>query len=149
MTTYSKIQSKVFGEAAVDEIKCSEAITPGMLVEYTSAGAVQKHATAGGSNMGAIAIENTETGGDVTAASAANDFIKIWFPRKGDQAIVRLKASENVAIRDKLESAGDGTFRKAVADTSAGTIALNSVHFYCLEASNTGSVVLIKVRCGA
>lgn len=144
---YTRIQHKCFGEPALDEYKAAAAITPGHLVYKTStAGVVAKHATAGGSCITAFACENTLAGKTVSDDYATSDRVQVWFPRRGDIVIALIAANENIAVGDLLESNGDGTLREVVADTSAGTIKLDSVVGFAEEATNVASVAAIKVR---
>lgn len=94
------------------------AITPGMLIEKTSADKVQAHATAGG-NPGPIrvAIEDELQGNGIDDAYATDDRVNIWIPQSGNQAYLILADGQNVAIGDKLESNGDGYVRKFTSGT--------------------------------
>jgi hypothetical protein len=148
---YTKIIHKSLrGEPGTDEFKAAAAITPGMVVYKTATGdVVAKHATVGGTlPVLMIATENPLAGKTVDDDYSTSDRVQVWFPLNGDIAIMLLYTSENVSIGDKLESHGDGLLRKAVADTSAGTIALDSVVGTAAEASNVAATAAIKVRIG-
>ena len=142
---YTKVIDKCFGDPAIHELQVGEAVTPGHLVEVIAGPKIQKHSTAGGKCTKSFAIEQTGIGNTIATASGATDFIPFVVARPGDIIIGRLKASENVSVGDWVESAGDGTLRKLVADTSAGTIVVGSLIGQVLAASNTSSVVLIPV----
>lgn len=143
---YTGVQNKVFGDPATHEYQVAAAVTPAYLLEVTSAGKVQHHSTAGGMVVPIIvALENQLVGDTISDASGASDFIPVWCPRRGDIAIMAIKASENIAVGDLLESAGDGTLRERVSDTSAATIALSSIVGKALDATNTASIVNIRV----
>lgn len=146
---YHTIKQKCHGVPAVSEFTANAAITPGMQVYILSTGKVAKHVTAGASCIKAFALEQGDIGGAVSTDIASGATCQVWFPRRGDVVAALLAAGENVAIGDKVESGANGTVRKVVADTSAGTIALDSVVGVMLEAkdlSASGAVAtLVKV----
>jgi len=118
------------------------AITPGHLLELTSAGLVQKHATAGGNVLPAIfAVEDELQGRGIDTAFAASAKLQCWIPTRGDQVYAWLADGENVAIGDPLESAGGGNLQKHVPDIDSAadveTIFGNAVIAVALEAVNT------------
>lgn len=120
------------------------ALKPGMLVYMTSAGEWNVHAVSGGTGVPWLLHEDryqydsSDSGGTTKAYTAANPaFAEAVQP--GAKRYVLLKASENVAVGDYLISGGDGTFIKTTG-TPARTF------FQAEEASNTGSVQLIKAR---
>lgn len=96
------------------------AITPGMLIERTSADKVQAHSGAG-QNVVPItfALEDELQGNGIDTAYAAADQVFCWSPARGDVVYAILKDGENVAIGDKLESAGNGYLQKHVADVES------------------------------
>ena len=127
------------------------AITPGYLIERTPAAAtVRAHSTAGGRANIAVAIENSNAGGEVTTAYAVSSQIQYVTPRSGDEILMVLQASENVAIGDWLESNGDGTLRKLVevdkGASASGNIQGENIIGQALEASNVGADALINVE---
>ena len=107
---------------------------PGHFVELMSTNKLRKHATAGGAITPAIAMEQSDAGGTIATAYTAGDTAYFAWLREGDEVYARLANGENVAIGDKGESAGDGTLRKVVADTSAGTIKPGAIICTFLEA---------------
>jgi len=138
-----KDYSKVF-----EEYVAVAAITPGHLLEYTSAGKVQKHSAAGQNNLPMIAVEDELQGNGINDAYSANDPVQVWIPRRGDQAWMILADGENAAIGSLLESAGDGTVRVhdpdvvAHGDSSAAvssTVYTNVIVGEALEAVNTSA----------
>ena len=102
------------------------------------------HATAGGSCQKLFALEDELQGKIVTDAYSSGDIVQFHVAQRGDEVQAILKASENVAIGDALESAGDGTLQKYVANTA--DIYVNNIVAYALEASNTGSAVFLAVE---
>ena len=111
LKNYSKVQ---------EEYEAVATITPGMLLEYTSAGKVQAHSSAGQNQIQMFALEDELQGKDIDDAYAADDVVQVWIPGRGDQVYALLKDGEDVAIGDLLESAGDGYLQKHTADIESG-----------------------------
>lgn len=95
------------------------AITPGHLIELMSTNKFRVHATVGGSVTPLLfAMEDENQGNDIDDAYAATDLVIGIIPQRGDFIQAILKDGENVAIGDKLESAGSGLLQKHVHDDS-------------------------------
>ena len=110
-----------------DERVAVAALSPGHLLELTSANKVQKHSTAGGNHARLIATEDGLRGNGVDVAFAANDPVQVATMLPGEIALMVLKNGENVAIGDFLESAGDGTLQKHVIDSTGDYFTNNLV----------------------
>jgi hypothetical protein len=126
------------------EGKAGGAITPGHLIAWNSSGDLVVHATPGGNAAKMFALENELYGQTTADAYADDDRVPFFVARPGDVVQARIKASENIAKGDYLESAGDGTLQKVTADSAdlynANVIAV------ALDATNTGSVVKLAVQ---
>lgn len=132
-----------------DEGVATEAITPGHLVEEVAAG-IRKHAGAGLAAIPMFALEREMTGDDKDEAYAASDTVLFVVAQPGTQihALVAAAAAA-IAVGDNLESAGNGTVRKATTDTATDDTQRNSLVGKALEAvdnSAGGSAVRIKIR---
>lgn len=104
----------------MEEYTAVAAITPGMLVELTSAGQVQAHSSAGQNVLPPMfACEDELQGNGIRTNYAATDKVQVWVPGKGDIALGILADGENVAVGDPLESNGDGKLKKHVADVES------------------------------
>lgn len=141
-----KICSKIYGERQDNEAIAKVAVKPGYLVEYvvdSSVNKVQPHATAKAAGEVFVAVEDSMVGKTVTDEYAIGARVKFVEGRAGDEFNMVLKASENVAVNDLLESAGTGKLQKAGAAAAASSTAL----FRALEASNvtTDALILVKV----
>jgi len=101
-----------------EEIAAAGAITPGMLVELTSAGAVVAHNSAGDNALPMFAKEDEYQGKGVNDAYASGDKCHVWVPGRGDQVYAILADGQNVAIGDFLESNGEGFLQKHASDTA-------------------------------
>ena len=101
-----------------EEFVANAAITPGHLIELMSTGLVRVHSTASGNVLPLFALENELEGEDIDDAYAAADQVQVWVPGRGDIVNAILADGQNIAIGDFLESAGDGTLQKYVADST-------------------------------
>jgi hypothetical protein len=102
-----------------EEYDAVAAITPGMLIELTSAGKVQAHSNAEQNALPMFALENELEGEDISDAYAADDNVRCWIPNRGDQVRGILADGQTVVIGDFLESNGAGYLQKHVADTES------------------------------
>jgi hypothetical protein len=96
------------------------AILPGHLIEYTAANVVQKHSTPGGVAEKMFALENELLGKGISDAYDASSLIQWGIFKTGDEVNARVTGSP--AIGAKLSSNGDGTLKRATADSAAMTI---------------------------
>jgi len=101
------------------EYVANAAITPGHLIELMSTDKVQVHTTAGGNAVKMFALENELEGEGITDDFAADDRVQCWICVPGEEVYAILKDGETVVIGDFLESAGDGTLQKYVADVDS------------------------------
>lgn len=103
----------------VEEYEANAAITPGHLIELMSTGKVRAHANAAQNALPMFALENELEGEDIDTDYAAGDKVQCWIPGRGDVVYALLADGESVVPGDFLESAGDGTLQKHVADTDS------------------------------
>jgi hypothetical protein len=107
------------------------------------------HATAGGVAPKCFAAERDEMGAGVddsykhgyapASAYAIGDSVKVLACAPGDRVWL-IASGQNIAINDRLESAGDGTLRKF----AAGTILARALETY--DARNVVGPILIKTE---
>lgn len=115
------------------EGKASGAITPGHMLERTStADTVKSHAVAGQMTR-LYAVEDELQGHEIGDAytTANRVFFKAFLP--GDEVYALIANGEDISIGDRLTSNGDGTLKKAAADSS-GTVAEDEIAAIALEA---------------
>lgn len=119
------------------EWAANAAITPGHLVELMSTNKIKVHAAVGGNAVPKMfALEDELQGKEIDDAYAADAPVQVWVTQPGEVVYALLHDGEEVVIGDPLDSAGDGTLRKA---TLAGAID-NQIVGIALEALNlTGS----------
>lgn len=139
---------EISGTAAAAGIK------PGMLLRVSAISSDVKtlaiHNEASGDGPCILALEDRYSGdstttGGVTVAWPDASLVEAEIPTPGSLRALLLKASENVAVGDRLVSGGDGTFIKVIAFNTA-TGKPWKVFAIAEEASNTGSAQLIRAR---
>jgi len=114
----------VQGSGVPKEAVASGAITPGHLLERTSAATdtVKVHATSGGDVVPKLfAVEDDLQGKEISQAYATGNTVLMRVGTPGDEVLALLANGEDVTKGDKLESNGDGTLKKYVADSGAVT----------------------------
>lgn len=102
------------------EKEAAAAITPGMLLELTSADKVQAHSSAGQNVVPPMfALEDELQGNGIDDAYASGDPVQVWVAQRGEEVYAILADGENVSIGDPLESNGAGYLQKHVADAES------------------------------
>lgn len=138
MTQYKTILIKAFPQPLIEAFKADEALSPGHLLEITTTG-VKLHAGDGLKCYALVALEDTTQGKVIGDAYVIATQVQCAWLRTGDIFYGRLYNGESVAKGEYLESKGDGTLKKVVADTSAGTIKVGSLKFIADEACDMSS----------
>jgi len=130
-----------------DEKAAAGVITPGHLVERTSADKVQVHATAGGSVNNLFAVEDNYQGNDIDNNYAANDMVMLIKPIPGEQiyGIADSTSGTSIAIGDLLESAGDGSLRKKTQSSAGVSEFAGSLVGTALEAASAGERFALEI----
>jgi hypothetical protein len=106
----------------IEEFVAGGTITPGMLIEVNSSGAVIAATGAGELPMFALEDELQGKGidDDYTSTSPA-DLVQCWIPYRGDIVNAILKSNNKVVVGDGIASNGDGKVKKAgSSDTPIG-----------------------------
>lgn len=119
-TTYNTIKLKKYQDI-IEEYEAASAITPGNLIELSSAGKVQNHATAGGEVLPMFALEDELQGNGIEDAYASGDKVQCWVAQRGEIVYARLADGESVAIGDFLVSNGNGCLKKHTAFAHTGS----------------------------
>jgi hypothetical protein len=105
----------------------SAAIKPGMLIERTSAGTVQKHVSSPGRAPALFAKEADYAGKSIDDAYADGDVVPFYHCQPGDVVYAWLQAGDDVAVGAALQSAGDGSLEAVDSDGHAVATALEAV----------------------
>ena len=115
-TTYNTVKVKKYLDI-IEEYEAVSEITPGDLVELTSAGKVQRHSTAGGNAARMFALEDELQGKGLTDNYAAGDRVQVWCAVPGEMVYARLADEQNVTLAGFLQSAGNGTLMAYAAES--------------------------------
>lgn len=91
-------------------------ISPGHILELTSANKFKVHSTEDGNMVPFVAREDVLQGNGISDDYDDADQVVAFIPRPGDVFYARLLDGETTAIGSELDSAGDGTLK--VRDTS-------------------------------
>lgn len=106
----------------VNEYNAAAAITPGMLIELTSAGTVQANSAAGLACQKQFALEDELQGKTIADAYAVGAPVQCWNTIPGEEVYAWLADGEDVAIGDKLVSDGAGKLKAMTEDSSAAVV---------------------------
>ena len=139
------------GPFQYEEYISAEELTPGHLVEMTSAGYIQKHSTAWGRNERMFVQENALVGKTNNQAITSGEVTPVILPNLGSQVYALLADGETIVIGDWLGSAGDGTLQKfdedsAGIDDFAVGVAMEAKD---LTADSVATAQLILIRIAA
>ena len=141
--TIKRIHSK--GPYRHEEVIAAAALSPGHLIELTSAGLVQKQSTADGFAEAMFAEEDALQGRNVGTAYAEDELVSIILPQKASVVNVMLTAGKAYTVGMILCPKGDGTLEDQ-ADSSTPKQAIG-VCEVALDLSATGAVdTLSQVR---
>lgn len=138
------------GQSRHEEFYASGAVTPGHLIEQTSAalslgnGTAKVHATEGGHAERIFATEDALQGKLISDAYTSAALMMAAVAEPGAEVNAWLKSGENVSIGDKLISAGDGTL---IADGSEGSgTTVYQIVGYSMEAVNLSASGAVDTR---
>jgi len=99
-------------EEAIGEIT----IYPGMLLQFTNAGAVLKHGVAGGYAENLIAIQNVDEGGGIGTAYESQERVIMRIGRSGSRFLTMVSAGD-IKANGPMCSDGFGWFKEGVVGT--------------------------------
>lgn len=123
------------GNGIRKEAEAAGTITPGDLVELTSAGKVQRKSSAATTAQRAFAVENEVVGKGIDHDYAAGDNVLYEVLPPGAEVYALVPASAAaIVIGDRLESAGSGKLRKVASSADTDDTERQSVVAIALEA---------------
>lgn len=138
-----RIHSK--GPYSYEEATTLGVVTPGMLVELSSANLLIPHAEEGGRAEAAFAVEDALQGRAVVTDYTTGTIAGYILPGKGSEVNALLKAGEVVLQGAELVSAGDGTLQ-ARGSSGSGSTEWQTIAI-AMEAKTSGaSAALMRVR---
>lgn len=136
----NQIQGK--GDFRHEEALASGSITPGMLLEQTSAAAatVKAHATEGGIAERLIAVENALAGETVDDVYLTTELVQYHVVAPGAEVQVLIESGSNVSIGEKLLSSGLGTFIPNGDEASGSEANVLAIALEALDISDSDDV---------
>jgi len=117
---FNTIKLKKYLDIINEYTATAVAITPGMLIELTSANLVQAHSNEGQNVLPMFALEDELQGKGIDDNYAASDKIQCWVAVRGEEVYAILEDGETIVIGDFLESNGAGLLQKHSADVAEG-----------------------------
>lgn len=136
------------GNGVKVEFDAGTAITPGYLIQLSSDGDVDPHATAAANAVPMWAQENELVGNGIDDDYAVGESVKCIITQPGSEIYAKVAASAPaIVIGQYLESAGDGTVRLAVTDAATDDTQRASIVGMALEAvDNSGGGTEARIR---
>lgn len=142
-----KIVLKATGAEQYDGKVADAAMLPGDLVKRTSTGVI-RHATAGGAAVPMFADNSAAQNRGIDSEYAIGEDVPVVIAQRGCQIYALLAANAAaVALGDRVESAGDGTVRKASGATRAKvTIGAGNaaVEFEAVASGDEGNAITVQ-----
>lgn len=139
----------LIGDPVRKERNAAAAITPGHLIELTSADTVQVHANAGQNAQRAFAIEDELQGAEIGDAYSTSNRVLYGVFQRGMEVFAILADGQNASIGDMLESNGNGELRVHSGD-SAGIVeypeAIVGVAKTAVDASDSAATAVASRR---
>ncbi len=131
----------------VEEYNAASAITPGELIELTSAGKVQAHSTENGEALPVMfATEDEFQGNEISDDYDTDAPVNCWIPQRGDMVYALLSAGENVAIGAALTSDGSGNLREyAASSADVGGIVAVAAEAVDNSGESTATRIIVRV----
>lgn len=127
------------------EAVCAAAITPGELLEYSGADAIQPHSTAAGAALALFAVENDVRGKDLDEDYASGQTVQMIVASPGVRIYPLLADGEDASVGSYLVSNGDGALRVFVpASDSIGAIVAQAVE--AVDNSSGGAEARIRAE---
>lgn len=145
-TTKRRIHSK--GNFIQEEAVAGGAgIYPGMLVKLNSSSQVVVHDDEGGYAECAVALEDVLQGKTVSDVYSSGSLVSYLIPVAGAEVNVLIEAGQDIAVGDKLISAGNGKFKES-SDIDSGEV-LDQILFIATEACDLTGSGAVDTLCSA
>ncbi len=116
---YNTIKLKKYQDIVEEYTATAVEITPGSLLEVTSAGLVQAHSTEGGPVLPIIALEDELQGNGIDDNYAASAKVQCWVAQRGEMAYLNVEDGEEVSQGDELISAANGKVKVYTGDAAS------------------------------
>jgi len=135
------IKVKKYADVIEELTATAVAITPGALLERTSAGLVQACTATTGAVLPMFALEDELQGKGIDDAYAVSAQIQCWIPGRGDMVYALLEDGEDVEVGEFLESAGNGKLQVLTTGQPIG-VAVENVDDSGSSGADTGRIIV-------
>ncbi len=123
------------GPFQLDELDATETITPGQLLERTSAGKVAKNTDLDLPAEALFAQEDALQGKTIDDDYVADDKVQVLIPAKGSEVFAFLQGGVTAADGIELSSGGDGTLVLATTTDFVIAVAQEALDLNALPAA--------------
>jgi len=146
-STPSTIKIKSKYEWTQKEKLAAAAVTPGKLLEVTAADKFKHHATAGGVNQKAFAIENAMIGDDIDTDYSSGNQVHAIYAQPGDEVYAYFLDSTTAANPTKFaQSDGSGNLKTVDTTTPSSTGDRVIVGRFLESVATTATATRIKLE---
>lgn len=135
------IKVKKYADVIEELTATAVAITPGALLERTSAGLVQACTATTGAVLPMFALEDELQGKGIDDNYAVSAQIQCWIPGRGDMVYALLEDGEDVEVGEFLESAGNGKLQVLTTGQPIG-VAVENVDDSGSSGADTGRIIV-------
>ena len=135
------IKVKKYADVIEELTATAVAITPGALLERTSAGLVQACTATTGAVLPMFALEDELQGKGIDDAYAVSAQIQCWIPGRGDMVYALLEDGEDVEIGEFMESAGNGKLQVLTTGQPIA-VAVEAVDDSGSSGTDTGRIIV-------
>jgi hypothetical protein len=138
------IKVKKYADIIEEYTSTAVTITPGTLLELTSAGLVQAHSVSTGRALTMIALEDELQGKTIDDAYAVSTKVQCWLPGRGDIAYMFLADGETAVIGNWLAS--DGAGKLIVSTTNPIGQALEAVDMSDSSGADPSGRIQVRIN---
>jgi hypothetical protein len=135
------IKVKKYADVIEELTATAVAITPGALLERTSAGLVQACTATTGAVLPMFALEDELQGKGIDDNYAVSAQIQCWIPGRGDMVYALLEDGEDVEIGEFMESAGNGKLQVLTTGQPIA-VAVEAVDDSGSSGTDTGRIIV-------
>jgi hypothetical protein len=137
------IKIKKYADVIEEYTSTAVEITPGMLIEITSAGLVQKHSTGNGKALTMFALEDELQGRGIDVNYTVSTRVQCWLPGHGDMVYALLADGETAVIGSWLASNADGKLK--VSTTNPIGQAVEAVDMSGTSGADPSGRIIVRI----
>jgi hypothetical protein len=138
------IKIKKYADVIEEYTSTAVEITPGMLIELTSANLVQAHSGSTGIALTMFALEDELQGNGIDVNYAASTKVQCWLPGHGDMVYALLADGETAVIGSWLAS--DGTGKLIVSTTNPIGQAVEAVDMSGSSGADSNGRIIVRIN---